>query len=384
MTISEIAGKWGDYASIMDSADILGLSLDVQPSSPIKLVAEAYSKAVLANLESVLRMLGRTELEVIKELAAKDDVYIHEDTLYPASMSLFLLDYEEDGMGFCKLLIPSDLAGKLPVIEKVVSDAAYQKDADQAQFIVGMVNVYGMIRKQELVSLLSSLLTREVLTGKGDEGIDVDAVAESMFWADLDHSAALHLAMDDGIMAPEGDFWLVSPYLDEPEKVLEERSRHADLSGYKDGYSLSDFFDAGDALFPFFPNKAADMLSEFLLNDMKMDYEEMEVLLTHFWLSNQYDGSVPTEMVQMFSKACKDEKSVSKMMDVIMGYCNLCPIWSLKGHTPTESASASAGSAAKPPGFMPPFGIPDTASGSVPGGSFGFPFGFPPTKEPKS
>lgn len=347
MKLSDIARKWADMESIMDSADILGLYLDVRPSDPIEKVAEAYSSAVLSNLESILPKLGYTELTFLSSLAKGMGGHITKDRLYPAVISLFLLDYKDDGDGMCILEIPSDLASAVvPLADKVLIDPDYLDDADFAQFILGIINTYGMIRKQELLSILASKISlsreEDEHPHEDEEEEDADVAAERMFVSGIAHSAALNLAIDDSIPAPDGDFWLVSPYMDNPSQVLEERLKHPEFQDYKD-FSSVELFVAGDTMLPIFPNAENKAYIGFLSKDMKMDTVEIDDSLSHFWLQRQNVEFSPEDVIQTLAKAIHDTGTLSKMMEQVMAYNNACPRWGLKGHSTMERMKPSRG-----------------------------------------
>ena len=343
MKLKDIALLNADYDVLSDSADILGIPFPCSASDPIETLSQVYSDAVLDNIGKVMKQFGESELRMMKHLFEGNSFSLPERLMFPPSISLYLLDYKEDKNGVCTFSAPEDLRrAAYPVVKRLLADDAYLRMSSLGQTLLGMVNIYGMIRKNDLISLLSEILADSKLPIPGDD-------IEGFFWEIMKISSALQLTVDQDIPAPEGDFWMVSLLLNDTQNVMDTRQMHGEFLSYRK-YSLTDYFDAGDTLYPVVCNESSDRFCE-ILSKFLDDEGTPEDFCTYLWLDRQEPDFSPVPLMKGLAQMSHGQENLTEALDAAMDFLNHIPMWGYKGHTPAESAAAGNSGNPFPGGF---------------------------------
>lgn len=320
-------------ADLLENAEMMGFNADHKMDhlerEPLR---KRLAKAVLNDPKRVLKRLPVEDLmllRILKDAEPGMGMQSHYTTQM-MSMSMLGLAVEEptdDEEPMQIISISEDFKQAIsPYIDEVLDDFEVKMRLHVEQFLVGALNIYGVLTKSELKAILKECLE---LTDDGS----------GMFNHIYPNSIALQMQKVDGYCGDDEDFFL-SPFVHDFGYILKERKKRKEIATLKhfDRYVLQ---KAGGMPVPFIPNVAVDELLETLQNNMGLTEDEAYFEAFLLWRMVQEEDVEETDIIQTLmgsnsEAGFKDIKEVNEVMQVVIDYLNHAPRWIFRGHSPAD------------------------------------------------
>ena len=223
----------------------------------------------------------------------------------------------------------------LPHMNHVLDDFDVKFRLYAEQFIVGALNVYGLLTEKELKKILKQSMN---LT---DDGSGV---------FDLVYHKSIALKMYEDF-TDDGKPIFISPFVNEYDDILKTRKEHPDLKTPK-RYSREEIQKAGEMPVPDIPNPYTDQMMEMLTTRLGFDEQEAYFNMFMAWRMVQENNVSPVGIVQHLIDQSKGKvrgiDMLNQVMGVLMNYMNHAPRWGFYGRCPDDIAKASGPMTAPP------------------------------------
>ncbi len=319
-------------ADLLENAEIMGYNTDHQwDDLGVEQIRNKLVSEILANPKTMLVRLPAEELlmlKILKDAAPGMSVSFRQSERAFAISLLGLAeqvtaDDEEE-----KVFISEDFKEAIrPLIVGVLDDEMVRFRILIEQFLVGALNLYGLLTRSELKRMLKDYYELE------DDG-------SGLFEHVYEQSIGLQLLFY-GENRQDEDGFFISPYLVDIGFVEEEREkRHLtiDLKLFDE----KTIMEAGACFFPVIPNPVSRKLHNTF--ERKFGFKELDASYWQFrvWLDVQEENSVDIEVIQELLDAAgshnkiKDIDDLNEAMGVVVDYMNHSPRWIFYGRSPVD------------------------------------------------
>ena len=211
----------------------------------------------------------------------------------------------------------------LPHIDQVFNEFDVKFRIYVEQFIVGALNIYGLLTVKEVKKILKQCMN---LTDDGS-GVYNHIYGQSIV-------LQMNECYDD-----DGKAFYTSPFVHDYEAIIKDRKEHPELKKPKQ-FDREVIRAAGEMPIPAIPNPYTDQLMNCLTK--KLGFTEQEAYYQMFmaWRMVQERELSPVATVQRLIDQSKGKVSgidmLNQMMGVLMNYMNHAPRWGFYGRCPAD------------------------------------------------
>ena len=331
-----------DSDELLENAYIMGFNDDGEMDHlDAEDMARHLAKAVLSDPLPVLKRLPQEDLQLLQMLTEAEPgmgMRTRNTTQTMAMCSLGLAretEWNKKEEVYIIYITDDFRKAILPHVNQVLDDFDVKFRLYAEQFIVGALNVYGLLTEKELKKILKQCMD---LTDNGS----------GVFDHVYHKSIALKMYED---FTDDGKPFFISPFVHDYEEILKTRKEHPDLKTPK-RYSREQLQKAGEMPLPRIPNPYTDQLMKMLTT--KLGFSQQEAYFNMFlaWRMAQYNDVSPASIVQHIIDQSKGKvrgiDMLNQVMGVLMNYMNHAPRWGFYGRCPDDIAKA-AGPMTAPP-----------------------------------
>ncbi|WP_321479860.1 SEC-C metal-binding domain-containing protein [uncultured Bacteroides sp.] len=279
-------------------------------NSPLKLLERIPEKEVL----KLQQMVHHKKFQV-----TMNRLIMAEDCIAQIGLSNFRFQGKLD------VEFISDDLGKalLPVIDHFVSSYYNRKKKrEQEQFILGVINLYGTLTKEEIIEYCRKDLP-EITNEEVEETIQNSYLLSSI-----------------ASKTPDEELYF-SPYIRNIDLCLMERDYRRNLIPAQ--FTKAQIMNAGESDFPMPPN--TKQIKKFceLLKDLNLSEKEIQQWTSSAWIgTNQEEGfsQIIAGMIitrsEYFIPKAKQESYYQSVIKIITEMMKHVPLWILKGYSATQ------------------------------------------------
>ena len=318
-----------DSDDLLENADMMGYNEEGEMDDlDEEEMAEYLANAVLKDPIQVLRRLPLEDLQLLQILKNEKPgmgMKARNTTQYMAMCSLGLAretewDKEKD---IYMIFITDDFRNAiLPYIDQVLNEFDVKFRIYVEQFIVGALNIYGLLTVNEVKKILKQCMD---LTDNGS-GVYNHIYGQSIV-----------LQMNEYYDDDDKAFY-TSPFVHDQEAIFKARKEHPELKKPKQ-FDRETIQAAGEMPVPDIPNPYTDKLMDCFTK--RLGFTEQEAYLHKFmaWRMAQEESISPVGIVQHIideSGKVSGIDMLNEVMGVLMNYLNAAPRWGFYGHSPSD------------------------------------------------
>ena len=319
-----------DFGDLLDNADMMGYNEEgVMDNMDEAEMAVYLAKAVLDDPRRVLSRLPLEDLQLLKMLTDAEPgmgMKARNTTQYPAMCSLGLArmqTYDEE-KGINIIGITDDFRQAIsPIIDDVLDEFDVKFRVLVEQFLVGALNIYGMLTQKELKKILKECME---LTDDGS----------GVFDHIYPHSIVLQMQED---FSDDGDEFYTSPFVNDVDEILEKRKEHPELKRPKH-FDRDTIRAASEMPVPDIPNPHAKEMMKCLTKKLGMSEQDAYYHTFMAWRMVQDKDVSPVAIVQhILNESGGLSGGIDKLneaMGTMMNYMNAAPRWGFYGHSPMD------------------------------------------------
>lgn len=318
-----------DFGDLLENAEIMGYNENGEMEYLDEEGMASYlANAVLNDPQQVLRRLPFEDLELLQMLKNEEPgmgMKAWNTTQCMAMCSLGLAretewDKEKD---IYMIYITEDFRNAiLPHIDKVLEDFDVKFRIYVERFIVGALNIYGLLTVKELKKILKQCMD---LTDDGS-GVYNHIYGQSIV-------LQINECYDDDNKA-----FYTSPFVHDHEAIIKVRKEHPELKKPKQ-FDREIIRAAGEMPVPAIPNPYTDKLMDCFTNKLGFTDQEAYFQMFMAWRMAQEKSVSPVGIVQHIideSGKVSGIDMLNEVMGELMNYLNAAPRWGFYGHSPND------------------------------------------------
>ncbi len=318
-----------ELEGLQDNADMMGYESDVDMNTlDNKMFAEQLAKAVLKEPQKVLQRLPLEDLQLLqmmKDAKPGEGMKCHNTTQMISMCSLGLAWEEifDEQKGLFIIFIPEDFKCAMRQhIDNVLNDFNVKFRLYVENFLIGSLNIYGLLKEQELKKILKECMN---LT---DDGSGV-----------FNHIYPTSIALQQNEkISDDNKFYYTSPFVYDWQDIINERTKRPDLK--KPKHFKSDIIkEAGEMPVPAIPSPYTDSMMDCLTKILGFTKDEAYFNMFMVWRITQESKNSPIGIIQHLideSGKVNDINTLNQVMQVVMNYMNSVPHWDLYGYSPSD------------------------------------------------
>lgn len=320
-----------EIEEVLYNAKLMGYNPDnwLEELGNPKLIRKELAQAILNDPKTLLRQLPVEDLMLLHILRNAEPgmgMSVHQ-TSQVMSMALLgvadqslVLDDESMEM----ISITEDFKQAIrPCFDEVVNDFEVKLRLHAEEFLIGALNLYGVLTRSELKAILKECLDLE------DDG-------SGLFNHIYPYSITLKLQEYDGYFHGGEDFFL-SPFVLDFGSIFKEREKRKELASLKH-FDRDTLKKAGEMPTPAIPNRTSGKLLKTL--QTKLGYTEQVALLQQFlmWQMIQEEdlGTVLQMIIENAPKKLNGLNELNDVVQVLTEFLNNVPRWIFRGRCPND------------------------------------------------
>ena len=319
-------------ADLLENAEMMGYN-DNHKMDHLKepQLRKQLAKAVLDNPRQVLKRLPAEDLyllQILKDAEPGMGMKMRHTTQMMSMAMLGLAEQVEmDDDTLETVTITEDFKQAIrPYVDEVMDDFEVRLRLHVEQFLIGALNLYGVLTRSELKTILKECLELE------DDG-------SGMFDHIYPDSIALQMQENDGYFGDGEDFY-TSPFVHDFGYIIREREKRKETATLK--YFDRDVLkEAGGMPVPTIPNSVEEKLLKTLQGKMEFTKDEAYFWTFLLWRLVQEEDMSVTDVVQMVmnnvtGNGLKGMNEINEVIQVIMDFLNHAPRWNFRGRCPSD------------------------------------------------
>lgn len=313
---------------LLENARIMGFNTDNEwdklTASQLK---KQMAKAVLDNPQFVLRQLPIEDLMLLRILADAEPGQGMAIRILQQMISMAVLELAEQAT-YDETIeivnITEDFKEAIrPYIDGILDVPAVRLRLKVEEYLIGALNIYGILAKSELKSILKRCLRLD------DDG-------SGMFDNIYSYSIAMKL-YEVETHYPETENIFISPFASfYGDIIIKERDKRKDITKYKD-FSPEAIKKAGQMPLPELPNPVNKKLIKTL--QTKLGYTEKDAFYMRniIWqMSQTEEVSDIIQTVLASAPFGRNTKMVDNALPILSDFLNHSPRWIFRGHCPND------------------------------------------------
>ena len=320
-----------EIEDVLDNAEVMGYNPDKRLDRLEKpeLIRKELARAILDDPKTLLRQLPAEDLMLLHILRNAEPGMGMRAYHTSQVMSMALLGVaeqslviEDDSMEM--ISITEDFKQAIrPYFDEVVNDFEVKLRLHVEEFLIGALNLYGILTRSELKAILKECLDLE------DDG-------SGMFNHIYPYSITLKLQEHGGYFQSGEDFFL-SPFILDYGSILREQEKRKEVTSLKH-FDRDTLRKAGEMPIPVIPNCTSGKLLKTLQN--KLGYTEPVALFQQFqmWQMIQ-EENLSTVLQMIIENAPKKLNGLNELNDVVQvltEFLNNVPRWIFRGRCPND------------------------------------------------
>jgi hypothetical protein len=208
--------------------------------------------------------------------------------------------------------ITPDLAQSLKALFEKGEELFNLKKYHHERLILGLLNLYGILDFRELREL--------------------SAIYEPQLkFSDIEFAISGSYVLKSCSMGLAGKFVFISPYLDEPEHIINEINSHKTIKQAR--FTKDEVMNAGlwGTVMP--PANQQTLTLRRELGKLLKSEEEISVFLSNCWMLTNNDHDPLPMIMEIIEKIPMKLEKVNSLMGIFMEFTNTLPRWILKGNS---------------------------------------------------
>jgi hypothetical protein len=241
-----------------------------------------------------------------------DSIFLFDCLSYLGIVDIFMRE------GSSCEFICSDLAAALrPVIDDHV--AAFDPNGEKARLeriILGLLNLYGILRITDLLHLTEALDS---------------TIQPIMFFETIRKSYLINSCFCDGSHS-KGVFH--SPFMEEPEQIMIEIAARPVKERAR--FNLEEVLAAGELPAPQPPANEKSAEAMRLLKPLFETEQAMQVWIGNYWMALNNEHEYLEEIMHLIQNRFTDFSEIQKYVPILTDWTNRLPRWILQGYSSNE------------------------------------------------
>lgn len=316
---------------LLENARLMGFNLDhkMDKMSEHK-IRKCLAAEILNNPRQVLSRLPDEDLQlllILKDTEPGIGMKMHPTNQMPVMVMLGLAsidDYDEklDIVG-----ITEDFKEAVrSCIEEVMESFEVKFRLVIEQFVIGALNIYGMLTKSELKNILKNSLELE------DDG---SGLFEQVFPQSI--TLQMHYYKGDN----GRDDFFISPFVHDFGVIIDEIENRKEVKTLK-SFDINDIKQAGEMPVPDIPNPMNNKLMDMLQIKLGLDEEMAYFCKFLLWQEAQDMCNGPAELIQIILDEVEHEKALdnidvyNEVIQTVTDFLNHAPRWNMRGRCPID------------------------------------------------
>lgn len=335
--------KLVDAFKINTKEELKDISKLLRISVSSKLRKEEYSatlaRKVLSNPEAWLSRLTYYELTLLQKLVhagpenfVEEPDFLIESTLEYLSLVFVDRSFSMDE-GKVRYIICDELRESIaPHLDKVLATEEQTSHFMIEQYANGILNLYGCLHYEVFNNILCEYL-HDILP----KATILETVASSMLIQGNTFSM---------IGRYGANTYIKSTLLLEPARLEDDLYQHRHIKKLK-RFTKEEVFAMGEMPIFNIPCACSDKLKIYMTKDLGLSEEAAASLMIDLWYSMQIDTDPMSAIASVIENKFSSIQELQKIVELFMNYCNQCPCWFLKGHSPMEISTLFGGNKLK-------------------------------------
>ena len=331
-TLEDVMASYGfNKEDLLENAEFMGYNKDRSwDGLDEEQIRKRLASEVLANPKQVLSRLPMEDLQMLSILKDVDPGMAEkfQPIMRLLTMSsMGLADQKEDD-GLELVFITEDFKQVIrPVLDEVINDFEVGIRFVVERYLVGALNIYGVLTLGELKAVLKECLDLE------DDG-------SGLFDHIYPTSIVLQYQRVEGHEDVEEDLF-VSPFVEDYGYILNEREKHNEIKALKP-FGKDAVLEAGWMPLPTIPNPMGLKFRRTFEGQLGFTESEVHHWQLLLWRIIQEEDMPATEIVKMVIDAVESHKvfrgieELNSVMRVVMDFLNNMPRWIFSGHSSEE------------------------------------------------
>lgn len=288
--------------------------------------AEVLAYGVLNFTDKWLPILSSFELRLLKKLIeVGPNTYVEstDEILANALEHLALVATERfPDQGTIRYMICDELREAItPFISTYVGSKEEITNSTIQQYTLGILNLYGYISYIELIELLNEYLSDSISKSEIVNGIENSCIF-----------SRFRLKLIDNYTST---ICIQSPFLTDMDKLQEELFEYRSIKEKKH-FTKEEVFMAGMMPVIQIPVKGLHEIKRFMMKYLGCTETKAELDLQYLWFALQLNANYMPIITSIINGKLQSMKELQNTVEVLIDYCNKCPIWSFKGYSPNE------------------------------------------------
>ena len=319
-----------DKADLLDNADLMGYNTNKELENlTLPKLRKQLAKSILDDPKPLLRQLPYEDLmllHILKDAEPGLGMSAHRTSQI---MSMAFLGIAEqvvmnDDETMEMISITEDFKQAIrPCLNEVANAFEVKLRLRVEQFLIGALNLYGVLTLSELKAILK-------------ECFDLEDDGSGMFDHIYSYSITLKLQEYDGYFYDGEDFF-ISPFVHDYDHIFKEREKLKDITSLKH-FDCNTLEEAGQMPVPDIPNPTTKKLLQTL--QKKLGFTEQEAYFQRFLIWQNVQGDRFADVLQtVMGNAPKKMSSINEMNEVVqvlMEFMNNAPRWIFRGRCPSD------------------------------------------------
>lgn len=290
--------------------------------------AAYFAEMVLISPDIWLPQLTHYELKLLQKLVeAGPDTFIEASNIQMVTalemLSLVVTDYNYVEEGKIRYMICDELREAIaPYVNHYVTSEELNVHFMVEQYVLGIINLYGLLPYKEVLSLLNDYL-QDLVTKK-----DISHV--------LNESILIRQHTFEMVDAYNSVPYMRSPFLWDIEDLDLKLYERRDITRLKK-FTGEEVLLAGMLPIMSVPNPCSNELKQFMMKRLGYTEEMMAPALQKIWLASQSEENLMSIINLFIGGKLSSMEELQEAIELFTDYLNYCPRWFLKGYSPEEA-----------------------------------------------
>jgi hypothetical protein len=310
-----------------------------------------YAEYILSHPEELLRRLPKDEINLLLFLLANRSQargVLFANDRSPLMMEIACVaNMYNDGHGMNRVRVADDFQRvALTLVAGVRMSDEARRRYDVEEVIEGLANLYGEVTledaKRQLMMIRGGF--RSEAGRLIDSVMDTSMVLDFMLRKVDDTKTGLYVIADDNIVFTSRCAW------DKPEQLRHAIASHQPAIAERHPFTEEEIRAAGSGEIPVIPNARQDEFWDFLTDELKLyDHHARQICFNLWYKANHaeepgYDDMTADEYFEQEALFMDDldDSTRQKAWQMLHGYMDHMPRWTLKGYAPADVIGTGA------------------------------------------
>ena len=312
-------------SDLVNIAKLLGVS--IRSSLKKDDYVDTLSEVILACPDKWLCQLTHYELVLLQKLVkAGPNTYVEEpNPQYDLMLSITsLIITDQKAPGKVRYMICDDLREAIAsYLDAALAEKEKETQIGIEEIALGILNLYGILPFAELADKVCLILS--------------GAVTRAEVMQQLQKSLLMKYLVLDVV----GEFnripYAHSPFLTEISELLDELDMRREIAHPKP-FPKEELIQAGGIPIVRIPCPKTGLVKDLFVQQMGFSEEQADFYLSFLWLEMQFATNPMSVITSRLDLSLLPPQKLHQAIDLLVGYCNSCPRWILRGFSPEEAS----------------------------------------------